>query len=271
MIRAESFAGRLVASLARPRPEPAGRRPAPGLIGALARDAAGEAPPRRPRTRPAPRTGPGPRVPAPRDGSRPPLKGFGKPLLSAFLAAAAMAGGVLVDTAIQEPRPMVAPGGGFMRVTDESGRITVSVPAEWRVWPGPTWDPSTVGVRDGRQRPVLRATPDLRGFLGDGSAPGIFVGLVSAASDDELPPPAASGHPSCGPPRARPYLAAGGLLHGSIRRFTGCRSGTPSVDEIGLSGTGLSGDGVRAWVRIKQRDDRDLTLEILGTLRITGA
>ncbi|MEV3925945.1 serine/threonine-protein kinase [Actinomadura coerulea] len=156
----------------------------------------------------------------------------------------------------------------FAAVADGSGKIKTAVPKAWPVQgQEATWTPSAVGLTDAQPRPVLRATPDKAAFLGNGKGPGVFVGVTTDLGQGQLPPPRAAVHPQCTKAAPENYTTPDGALSGTITRFTACKTGTPSVTEVGLKDkSGKFG----LWIRVKETDGRDATKDILDNLKVTG-
>ena len=155
----------------------------------------------------------------------------------------------------------------FVQVTDSAGKIRAAVPKAWPKQPDPTWTPSTVSLNDAQPRPVLRATPDKAAFLGNGTAPGVFIGVTTDVRPGQLPPPSAAAHPQCTKAAPENYTTPDKNLSGTITRFTNCQVGTPSVTEVGLR----SKDGrFGLWIRVKETDGRNATKDILDSLKVTG-
>lgn len=156
----------------------------------------------------------------------------------------------------------------FVAVADGSGKIKTAVPKAWpKQEQAQTWTPSTVGLTDGQPRPVLRATPDKAAFLGNGKGPGVFVGVTTDLRAGQLPPPSAAVHSQCTKAAPENYTTPDGALTGTITRFTACKTGTPSVTEVGLKDkSGKFG----LWIRVKETDGRDATKDILDNLKVTG-
>jgi hypothetical protein len=164
-----------------------------------------------------------------------------------------------------EKKP-VKPDPNFATVSDASGKLTVTVPKAWPKQPQTTWLPTDVALADAQQRPVLRATPNFAGFRDvAGKTPGVFVGLTTDVAAGKLPPATASQHSQC--TKGQPENYARGTLKGTITRYTKCTTGTPSISEIGLTD---SGGKFGLWIRIKQIDDKDLTKQILDSLKAKG-
>jgi hypothetical protein len=114
---------------------------------------------------------------------------------------------------------------------------------------------------------VLRATPSVQGFLGDGKSPGVFIGLTTDAAAGKLPPPSATRHASCTKGNPENYTSPDKALTGTITRYTGCRTGTPTVVEVGLRDkSGAFG----AWIRVKETDNRNATKDILDNLKLAA-
>ena len=78
------------------------------------------------------------------------------------------------------PTTVVPPYTDYVTISDDSGNITVSVPAEWSDISGVPWE------RDGGLiGPALSAAPDLEAFLDAWGTPGVFI---AASSDLVLTP-----------------------------------------------------------------------------------
>jgi hypothetical protein len=159
----------------------------------------------------------------------------------------------------------------FVTVGDASGKIRVAVPKSWPKLAAPaTWRPSTVGLSgDAQDRPVLRATSGTFQQFLDSAAktPGVFVGLTTDAGQGKLPPPRVSAHDQCTKGQPEKYTSPDKSLTGTITRYTACRTGTPTITEVGLTDrTGKFG----AWVRVKEIDGRRLTNAILDSLKLTA-
>ncbi|MBT2208303.1 serine/threonine-protein kinase [Actinomadura sp. NEAU-AAG7] len=155
----------------------------------------------------------------------------------------------------------------FAEVSDTSGKIKAAVPKAWPKQQEPTWSPSTVRLNDAQPRPVLRATPNKAAFLGDGAGPGVFIGMTTDVQDGKLPPPTAAVHPRCTKSAPENYTTPDKALSGTITRYTGCKSGTASVTEVGLKdASGKFG----LWIRVKETDGRAATKDILDHLKVTG-
>ncbi|CNE03765.1 protein kinase [Mycobacterium tuberculosis] len=154
----------------------------------------------------------------------------------------------------------------FVAASDAAGKIKTAVPKAWPLDKEQTWTPSTVRLNDDQPRPVLRATPDKAAFLGNGKGPGVFIGVTTDVRPGQLPPPSASNHPQCTKAAPENYTTPDGNLSGTITRFTACKTGTPSVTEIGLKDkSGKFG----LWIRVKETDDRNATKDILDHLKVT--
>jgi len=81
------------------------------------------------------------------------------------------------DTA-PSPREVPVPD-GFQVATDESGRISVAVPADWQIDPRPR-----VATEDGTYLSGVIAAPDIAAFLNSTDAPGVGITLMP---DDQEP------------------------------------------------------------------------------------
>ena len=113
--------------------------------------------------------------------------------------------------------PAKKPGDGLVGVTDTTGRLSLRVPAAWKLqtqhnkWP--------VRVSDAATAPALRATPDYDQFVRDDvTVPGVFAGVTNDLNVT-LPPAALGSHRShCTPGTGRPYRH--GALSGQITPWT---------------------------------------------------
>ncbi|BCJ50585.1 serine/threonine protein kinase [Actinoplanes sp. NBRC 14428] len=147
--------------------------------------------------------------------------------------------------------------GGWVRVADSTGTVSIAVPREWAVQlQDDGWEPSGVGLTDGH-RPGLLVGTDLAAWSDPLSAgPGVFAG-TSAALRGGRSAPRPPAHDRCTPRPDRPVTVAGTPTR--IRSWTGCGGTTVSYSEVVL-------DGV--YVQIKQVDGTDRTDEVLRGLRL---
>jgi hypothetical protein len=112
----------------------------------------------------------------------------GHRLRAAILATLAVA--VLATVAgfwFEKSQPPQLPPG--MRVTDNTGDVSVVVPASWgEVW-GNGWHPHVTGLFDGNLiGPGLNASPDVADWFKDLTTPGIFVGASKLLVTDRYNP-----------------------------------------------------------------------------------
>ncbi|MBA9003337.1 serine/threonine-protein kinase [Thermomonospora cellulosilytica] len=232
----------------------------------------------------APPPGPGPAAghgtPFPGPAPQPPNgqnKGRGRWIAlatGAGIVAVALVGGLLLgqigsDDEPDGPATPTLPA-DFTAVADPSGKIRASVPRAWARLPQPTtWQPSTVGLADAQARPVLRATPGTFQQFLDSAAktPGVFIGLTTDVAQGKLPPPTFSEHEQCTKGRPENYTAPDRSLSGTVTRYTACRTGTPSITEVGLVDRNRR---FGLWIRVKEVDGRKVTDDILRTLKVTG-
>ncbi|WP_205647922.1 serine/threonine-protein kinase [Actinomadura rubteroloni] len=244
-----------------PHPMPPPPRPQPGPPHGA--DGRGGPPPYRPGE---PQVG-APQGAAPRGSSR---KNVTMVAVGAVVLVVALAGGLLLGKLFsggkEKPKRAALPA-DFVQLGDASGHIRFAAPKAWPKAAEPTWTPSSVGLDDATPRPVLRATPSLAAFLGDGRGPGVFVGLTKDVANGKLPPSGAARHPQCTQGAPESYTSPDKALTGTITRFTACRAGTPTVTEVGLRDRG---GRFGAWVRVKETDARKLTTTILDSLRLTA-
>lgn len=77
-------------------------------------------------------------------------------------------------------RPSGAPYADWTRVADDTGALSLDVPAEWsNVW-GDGWHAQGFADFDGKRiGPGLNASPNISYWRTDGSVPGVFVGVGS--------------------------------------------------------------------------------------------
>ncbi|WP_235834096.1 serine/threonine-protein kinase [Actinomadura logoneensis] len=197
-------------------------------------------------------------------------------LITAAVLAVALVGGLALGTIFSKDDGKGTKGkdgkktsvpADFVKVTDDSGKITASVPKAWpKAGPDRTWLPSGLGFAgDATARPVLRATPDVAKFRGVGTAPGVFVGLTTAMPKSQPLPPGVSTHSSCTKGAPEEYASPDKALTGTILRFTGCKTGTPLVTEVALHSADQK---FGAWVRIRQTDNADIVKPILDNLKL---
>jgi hypothetical protein len=76
-----------------------------------------------------------------------------------------------------------------------------------------------------------------------------------------------SAHDQCTKGQPEKYTSPDKSLSGTIVRYTACRTGTPTITEVGL--TDRSGK-FGAWIRVKEVDGRKLTDDILNSLKLTA-
>ncbi|WP_254716583.1 serine/threonine protein kinase [Actinomadura sp. WMMB 499] len=201
---------------------------------------------------------------------------YGTPLIiTAVVLAVAVVAGLLLGTLFSGDGGGEEENGGgekavpadFTEISNNGGKIAVAVPKAWPLQQEQTWSPSIVGLNDPQARPVLRATESVQGFQGNGTTPGVFIGVTTDMRDGQLPPPSAAKHSQCQAGGPENYTSPDESFTGTITRFTGCTSGTPSVTEVGLRHeSGKFG----LWIRVKETDDRKATTDILDNLRVTG-
>ncbi|WP_268746444.1 serine/threonine-protein kinase [Actinomadura welshii] len=215
---------------------------------------------------------PGPAQGGGRQGGGAPKKFVTPLIITVVVLVVALIGGLTLgmlfsgdDGKKEEKKKTPAIPKDFVAVSDAAGKIKTAVP---KVWPKQnqeqTWTPSTVNLNDAQPRPVLRATPNKAAFLGDGKGPGVFIGVTTDVRPNQLPPPSAAQHPQCTKAAPENYTTPDGALSGTITRFTACKTGTPSVTEVGLKDkSGKFG----LWIRVKETDDRDATKDILDNLK----
>ena len=150
-----------------------------------------------------------------------------------------------VSTAGAEGVAQATPA-GWVRVTDDSRRLSVAVPAAWAgQLRGGGWETDPAG-----RRPGLLVGADLAAWVDpDSIVPGVFAGSGTPVT---LP-----AHRECTRRPGRSIVVGG--LSGRVERWIGC-AGTPvSYSEVLLSGT---------YVQIKQVEPADRTDEVLAGLRV---
>ncbi|MFI0355965.1 serine/threonine-protein kinase [Actinomadura sp. 9N407] len=191
-------------------------------------------------------------------------------IIMAAVLSVALVGGLLLGTLLsggEDPAKKPAVPQDLVQLADASGKIKAPVPKVWPKGQEPTWVPSSVGLNDTQARPVLRATPSVNGFLGNGQTPGVFIGITTDAGEGKLPPASVAQHPQCTKATPENYTSPDKALTGTINRFTGCKVGTPTVVEVGLRDK----DGkYGVWIRIKENNTRNVTKDILNNLKLAG-
>ncbi|GAA2425738.1 hypothetical protein GCM10010191_42620 [Actinomadura vinacea] len=205
-------------------------------------------------------------------GAGPGAAGRRSMIIAAIILSVALVGGLALGTLLSggdEPSKPEKPAvpKDFVQVSDTGGKIRAAVPKAWPRGQEATWPPTSVGLNDPQARPVLRASPNVEDFKGDGKSPGVFIGLTTDVANGKLPPPNASRHGQCTRANPENYTSPDKALTGTITRFTGCRVGTPTVVEVGLRDkTGKFG----AWIRVKETGNRNATKDILDNLKLTA-
>jgi hypothetical protein len=191
-------------------------------------------------------------------------------IIMAVVLSIALIGGLALGTLLSggdEPPEKPAVPQDLVQAADAGGKIRAAVPKVWPKGQEPTWVPSSVGLADTQARPVLRATPSVNDFLGNGKTPGVFIGITTDVANGKLPPPNVSQHPQCTRVAPVNYTSPDKSLTGTINRYTGCTVGTPTVVEVGLRDkSGKFG----AWIRVKENNKRDVTKDILDNLKLSA-
>jgi hypothetical protein len=152
------------------------------------------------------------------------------------------------------------PGADLIEISDDGGRIRLTVPAAWAGQrQGGGWLPTDIGLTATDPSPAVAVAGNLDRWRDhENRAPGVFVGL---SGDAELPDKAlVLRHDGCreGKPTRRQ-----GTLTGQVVRWTCPNSVT--FDEAGLRTSG----GTSVYVQIKQpTGEQDRAEEILASIRI---
>jgi eukaryotic-like serine/threonine-protein kinase len=176
---------------------------------------------------------------------------------AAGAAAVLVAAGIAAVVAAPWERE---PGADLVEISDDGGRIRLTVPAGWAGQrQGGGWLPTDIGLKAADPGPAVAVAGDLDRWRDQANrTPGVFVGL---SGDAELPGKAlALRHDDCreGSPTRRQ-----GTLTGQVVRWT-CADGI-TFDEAGLRTSG----GTSVYVQIKQpAGEPDRAEEILASIRI---
>jgi hypothetical protein len=191
----------------------------------------------------------------------------GRVLVALGLAAVLVAGGggaygIAKLAGSGSGSPVKKRGDGFVGVTDTTGRLTLRVPAAWKLqtqqnkWP--------IQVSDIATAPALRATPDYAQFVRDDAAvPGVFAGLTRDLTVT-LPPIGLGSHRArCTQGTDRPYRH--GTLSGRITPWK-C-GGSITINEVGLRD---AAGKYAMWVRVKLTAAPDITQKILDSIQVKG-
>ncbi|MFC7711744.1 serine/threonine-protein kinase [Micromonospora lupini] len=154
---------------------------------------------------------------------------------------------------------------GWVRVHDDSGALSVAVPASWAGQVKDAgWDPSVLRLSAG-QAPGLVVAPDLDVWPDPASGmPGVFVG-ASRTLLAGGPAPALPSHTSCVPQPDRTVDVGGNRA--LVRRWTSCAASV-SFSEVVFA---VPQRSFGVYVQIKQVGDADQTDEILAGLRISSS
>ncbi|GLL05694.1 hypothetical protein GCM10017581_074410 [Dactylosporangium matsuzakiense] len=152
---------------------------------------------------------------------------------------------------------------GTVRVSDESGGLSVAVPAAWagQLRDG-GWDPATIGLPAGHA-PGLVVSSDLSAWADPHrTVPGVFVG-VSRALASGAAVPALPDHAGCSRAADRAVTVDGAAAQ--VHRWVRCDGTANAFDEI-VFAPAQRGFGV--YVQIRETDDQDHTDAILAGLRV---
>ncbi len=158
--------------------------------------------------------------------------------------------------------------GEYVQITDDSGAITVSVPAEWA-----DVDGSPLSFDDGTQWPSLQTSPDLATFSAGWDVPGAVLTATSelaGSSPDELldtlGPEVTGG--ACTLVGREPY--DDGLYTGSYDTYEQC-GGTGTV-LVTIAAEPADGSFL-VWVGVQATSDRDLEAldQIIDTFIVSGS
>jgi hypothetical protein len=199
-------------------------------------------------------------------------------LIPAVVTAGVLAIGVVAVVLVKltgggtdKPTTPPTPKVPLVALSDASQKINVSVPTGWTQDARATWKPSenTGTLTDTQLRPVLRASTDPKAVLADKNAkvPSIIIGLTT---DLNVPPKTVADHTADkdgGCTKGTTRTKTIGTLTAQITPWTACKTGPPSITEVGMVDAGKK---FGAWVRIKQVDATDLSDTILGTIKLTA-
>ncbi|MEV7331207.1 serine/threonine-protein kinase [Micromonospora sp. NPDC093244] len=154
---------------------------------------------------------------------------------------------------------------GWVRVDDDSGALSVAVPASWAgEVKDAGWNPLALRLPAGRA-PGLVVAPDLTAWPDPASAiPGVFVGASKALLAGG-PAPALPSHVACVQQPDRTVDVGGNQAR--VRRWTSCGDSV-SFSEVVLS---VPRRGYGVYLQIKQVGDADLTDDILAGLRLSSS
>jgi serine/threonine protein kinase len=214
----------------------------------------------------------------PSGGGNAPAKG-NRLLIPAVVTAGVLAIGVVAVVLVKltgggtaKPSAPPTPKIALVALSDASQKIMVSVPTGWTQDARATWVPSTNttgALTDGQSRPVLRASTDPKTAAADRNAkiPSIFIGLTT---DVKVPPATAADHTAAangGCTKGTGRTKTIGTLTAQITPWTACKTGPPSITEVGLVDASKK---FGAWVRIKQVDATDVSDTILGTIKLVA-
>ena len=147
----------------------------------------------------------------------------------------------------------------WVRVADDSGGLSVAVPAVWaKQVRGSGWNPQSIRLPSGRA-PGLVIGADLAAWSDPASAiPGVFVGASKALRGGT---PALPDHSTCVREPDRQYNMGS---YTTVRRWTGCGGTTISFSEA-LMTPSIGDYGI--YVQIRQVDGVDRTEDILRSVR----
>ncbi|MFJ6836778.1 serine/threonine-protein kinase [Streptomyces sp. NPDC091209] len=177
--------------------------------------------------------------------------------------------GVVLACAVGAAAVLLArePAAKSLRVTDETGRITVEIPAAWGGQVRDSgWNPRALGLQDGAEPGLVVANHlDRWQDLGSG-VDGAFVGLSDHG--DVAGEVRAITHPGCHYAGSRAY--SGARWHGLIRTWDGCPGDHGSLTEAALTSAGGGGQP-QVYVQIRQESgDGDTADGVIGSVRLKG-
>lgn len=121
---------------------------------------------------------------------------------------------------------------GYVVVSDETGRITARVPAEWTDTSGSSWVTSNIDVG-----PSLAASVDIARWVDEWDTPGVFIGVdgITGRTAEELLAGADFEGP-CTRVGRDPFSHDGHA--GEVERYTGCGDAGSTFVQMAAAGSG---------------------------------
>lgn len=151
----------------------------------------------------------------------------------------------------------------FVQITDDSGSISVEVPAEWSEVDG-----APITLEDGTELQNVSAAPDLAAFFGDWTSPGLSLTVTQTdmAPDELLDQLVSGASEACSDAGRQDY--DDGLYQGRIQYYSACGGTEAAV--VGIAAAPAEG-GFTAFVIVQLASEADVAVldHIVQTFTVT--